>query len=118
MSRDIIPIYSLLSLFLMCLCLVLANADVECTDMMKNLMPCQGFLMSGDDSPSVDCCSQAQALDKQFAASDKPDREGICSCLKAATQIPINLEKAAMLPSLCNLDTKIPIDPNVDCTTV
>ncbi|XP_055829157.1 non-specific lipid-transfer protein 3-like [Solanum dulcamara] len=119
MSRNIIPSYSLLSLFLMCVCLVLANAEVECTDVMTKLMPCQGFIMSGDSSPSVDCCSGAQTIDKQFTASDKPDREAICSCLKTAAQFPtINLEKAAMLPALCNLTTKISFDPNVDCSTV
>ncbi|KAH0748979.1 hypothetical protein KY290_028211 [Solanum tuberosum] len=117
MSRNIIPTYSLLSLFLMSLCFVLANADVECTDVISNLFPCQGFLMNGDNSPSVACCSGAQTIAKQFQDSDKPDRESICLCLKnAAINLPIDLKKAAMLPALCNFTTTIRIDPNVDCT--
>ncbi|KAH0748978.1 hypothetical protein KY290_028210 [Solanum tuberosum] len=112
MSRNIIPTYSLLSLILMSLCFVLTNADVECTDVMSNLSPCQGFLMKGDESPSVACCSGAQAVDKQFQDSDKPDRESICLCLNnALKKLPIDPMKAADLPFLCNLI----MDPNIDC---
>ncbi|MCD7461763.1 hypothetical protein HAX54_047048 [Datura stramonium] len=123
MSRNI-STYSLLAvaLILMALCLVnlagIANADVRCGDVIPKVIPCQGFLMRGDTSPSVACCTGAQALDKEAAASQS-DRQAICGCLKAAAQtLPINLEKAAMLPALCKLSTKIPIDPKVDCSRV
>ncbi|KAK6786957.1 hypothetical protein RDI58_015482 [Solanum bulbocastanum] len=114
MSRNIIPTYSLLALFLMSVCFVLvANANVPCADVMSNLSPCQGFLMNGDKSPSVACCSGAQIIDKQFQDSEKPDRESICLCLKnAVKKLHIDLMKAAMLPVLCNLT----MDPIIDCS--
>ncbi|CAN4097564.1 unnamed protein product [Withania somnifera] len=117
MSRNTLSNYSLL-LFLMAFCLVLANADVQCGDVMFKVIPCQGFLIGGDVSPSEACCNGAQSLDKQAEASH-PDRQAICSCLKTlAKTLPIDLDKAAMLPALCKLDTKIPIDPNVDCSKI
>ncbi|KAH0662243.1 hypothetical protein KY284_027174 [Solanum tuberosum] len=68
--------------------------------------------MKGDESPSVACCSGAQAVDKQFQDSDKPDRESICLCLNnALKKLPIDPMKAADLPFLCNLI----MDPNIDC---
>ncbi|KAL3365969.1 hypothetical protein AABB24_010874 [Solanum stoloniferum] len=117
MSSNIIPTYSLLVLILMSVCFVLANADAECEYVNSNLLiPCEGFLMSGSDSPNTACCNGAQIIDKQFQESDCPDREAICLCLKNAAQtLPIDLQKAAKLPALCNL-TYISIDPNVDCS--
>nr|XP_009623878.1 non-specific lipid-transfer protein 3-like [Nicotiana tomentosiformis] len=119
MSRSL-PSYTLLALILMTLSLVLgfANADVQCSDVILKIIPCQNFLMSGESSPSVACCSGAQALDKEAAAS-QPDRQAICGCLKSAAQaFPINVDKAAQLPSLCKLTTKIPISPKVDCSKI
>lgn len=118
MPRNIIPIYSLVGLLLMCFYLVLGNSEVQCTDVIMELIPCQGFLMNGEESPTAECCSGAQALDKQFAASEKADRQAQCSCLKdTAKSFPIDVQKAAKLPALCNLAVKIPMDPNVDCST-
>ncbi|XP_069155824.1 non-specific lipid-transfer protein 1-like [Solanum lycopersicum] len=58
----------------------------------------------------------AQIIDKQFHESGCSDREAICLCLKNAAQtLPIDLQKAAKFPALCNLDY-ISIDPNVDCS--
>nr|AGI92939.1 lipid transfer protein 1 [Nicotiana attenuata] len=119
MSRNL-PSYTLLALILMGVSLVLgfAKADVQCSDVILKIIPCQNFLMSGELYPSVACCSGAQALDKEAAAS-QPDRQAICGCLKSAAQaFPINVDKAAQLPSLCKLTTKIPINPTVDCSKI
>ncbi|XP_016455845.2 non-specific lipid-transfer protein-like [Nicotiana tabacum] len=117
MSRNL-PTYTLLAVILMVISLVLgfANAEVQCSDVILKIIPCQNFLMSGESSPSVACCSGAQALDKEAAAS-QPDRQAICGCLKSAAQaFPVNVDKAAQLPTLCKLTTKIPINPTVDCS--
>nr|XP_010322944.1 non-specific lipid-transfer protein-like [Solanum lycopersicum] len=116
-STITIPTYSLLVLILISIYFALANADALCDDVNSNLLiPCQGFLMSGNDSPNTACCSGAQIIDKQFHESGCSDREAICLCLKNAAQtLPIDLQKAAKFPALCNLDY-ISIDPNVDCS--
>ncbi|KAM3375646.1 hypothetical protein BC332_15740 [Capsicum chinense] len=110
---------SLLAFFVMSLCLVnVANAHVECVDVTMSLMPCQGFLMNRETSPSVACCTGAQSLDRQFGSSDKPDRQAVCTCLKnAGKKIHINHDKAAMLPALCKL-VIIRFDPKIDCSKV
>ncbi|KAL2495451.1 Non-specific lipid-transfer protein 8 [Forsythia ovata] len=92
-----------------------ANGVIQCKDAVSKVVPCETFLLSGDSTPSVECCTSAQALDK-IAMASQPDRKAICECFKdTAKSFPVNLEKARKLPDLCKLNIKVVIDPNIDC---
>ncbi|KAK3036961.1 hypothetical protein RJ639_030926 [Escallonia herrerae] len=93
-----------------------SNAVMQCNDAMQRILACQTFVMGGATRPSAQCCAGAQYLDS-IAAASQPDRQAICECFKSAAQsLPVNVGKARELPELCNLDSGITIDPNVDCS--
>lgn len=92
-----------------------ANGVIQCNDAVSKVVPCETYLLSGDITPSVACCTAVQDLDK-IAMASQPDRKAICECFKeTAKSFPVNLEKAQKLPDLCKVNIKVTINPNVDC---
>ncbi|KAL5724182.1 hypothetical protein ACHQM5_007474 [Ranunculus cassubicifolius] len=78
------------------------------------MTPCTSFVIGSEPTPSAECCDGARQL-KQMT-QDKESRQTVCQCFKdIAKTVPVNPEKAKMIPSLCNIDLTIPFDPNVDC---
>ncbi|XP_047340095.1 non-specific lipid-transfer protein 1-like [Impatiens glandulifera] len=91
---------------------------VTCQQAITPLLPCLSFFRApGPATPSPQCCSAAQGLDR-IAAGSRPDRQAICRCIKAvftSGQFQINLKNAKAIVPLCRLSTNIPIDPKTNC---
>ncbi|XP_059435678.1 non-specific lipid-transfer protein AP10-like [Corylus avellana] len=94
--------------------------DISCTDAVIDLLPCQSFLVSyGPALPTDACCQGAQAVLNQ--ATTIEIRKSLCECFKkVGKDMNVNPEKAKQLPSLCKIDTPVPIDidPNMDCSKI
>ncbi|GFP98963.1 non-specific lipid-transfer protein [Phtheirospermum japonicum] len=93
-----------------------AKAEIQCSDALSQVLPCEAYLLSGAGAPSAACCSAVQSLSKMATAS-AGDRKALCQCFKQiASSLPVNLPKAQQLPDLCHVSIGgVKIDPNVDC---
>ncbi|KAL3627441.1 hypothetical protein CASFOL_028804 [Castilleja foliolosa] len=96
-----------------------AKAEIQCSDALSKVLPCEAYLLSGAVGPSAECCSAVQSLSKMATASDG-DRKALCQCFKQiANSMPVNLAKAQQLPDLCHVSIGgVKIDPNVDCNSI
>ncbi|KAK2992220.1 hypothetical protein RJ640_005707 [Escallonia rubra] len=92
------------------------NAVIQCNDAIGRIIECRPFVTGEATTPSAECCAGAKDLDK-IAAASQPDRQAICECFKSAAQsLPVNIAKARELPDLCDLNSGITIDPDIDCS--
>ncbi|PIN09306.1 hypothetical protein CDL12_18110 [Handroanthus impetiginosus] len=91
-------------------------AEIQCSDAVTDLLPCEPFLLSGDPVPNAACCGGVQTLDR-IAQASRDDKRAICECFKeVAKSFPVNFDKAKALPQLCHVTVDVAIDPNVNCT--
>ncbi|KAL0290045.1 UNVERIFIED_CONTAM: hypothetical protein Sangu_2590700 [Sesamum angustifolium] len=91
------------------------TAEIQCTDAVTQLLPCEAFLLGGGTTPSAGCCAAVQSLDK-IATASQDDRKAICQCFKdTARSFPVNQGNAQQLPQLCHVNVNVDIGPNVDC---
>ncbi|KAK4439377.1 hypothetical protein Salat_0272600 [Sesamum alatum] len=94
------------------------TAEVQCSDAVSQLLPCEGFLLGGDTAPSAGCCVSVQSL-ANIAAASQSDRKALCQCFKdTAKTFPINLDNARQLPQLCHVNINVAIDPSVNCDSL
>ena len=89
--------------------------DVPCKDPVFALMPCELFFVGyGPTTPNPDCCQSAQDVLKQADTTEK--RRVLCDCFKhIAKAFDYKSERAKQFPQLCKIDSRVPIDPDVDC---
>uniref|UniRef100_M1DNA4 Bifunctional inhibitor/plant lipid transfer protein/seed storage helical domain-containing protein n=1 Tax=Solanum tuberosum TaxID=4113 RepID=M1DNA4_SOLTU len=108
---------NLLILFALALILGQTNAVINCdTGIIPKLVPCKGFIIDEDATPSQECCVGLQMLAK-IAAASQQDRKDICLCLKTAMRgSRVDYSKAKQLPDLCHFTSFMPFEPNPDCS--
>ncbi|GER57382.1 non-specific lipid-transfer protein [Striga asiatica] len=96
--------------------LLTPSADaITCVDVIKNLIPCIGYLKSGSAGPPGPCCAGARSL--ASAAKSAADRQTACGCLKtAANTYKPKPEIAKSLPTKCGIKLPFEVSPNVDCS--
>ncbi|XP_073157668.1 non-specific lipid-transfer protein 1-like [Henckelia pumila] len=91
------------------------DAVIGCDTVLSDLTPCLPYVT--DQGPLGSCCRGIQALYK--AAATTPDRQSVCKCLQTLLKVyPVNLDKAAALPTLCGISIPYKISPSTDCSTV
>ncbi|KAL0442969.1 UNVERIFIED_CONTAM: hypothetical protein Slati_2019600 [Sesamum latifolium] len=54
------------------------TAEIQCTDAVTQLLPCEAFLLGGGTTPSAGCCAAVQSLDK-IATASQGDRKAYAS---------------------------------------
>ncbi|XP_052206392.1 non-specific lipid-transfer protein-like [Diospyros lotus] len=93
-----------------------ASGVVQCLQSVVKMDLCLSFLVGNTETPSEECCSATQDLDKVAAGSSK-DKKALCECLyQSFHPLPLNYEYAKKLPSLCNLSVNFPpFTPHDEC---
>ncbi|CAJ1948340.1 unnamed protein product [Sphenostylis stenocarpa] len=95
----------------------LAHA-ITCTDVIRSLTPCLGYLRSGG-SPLPACCSGVRGLNS--AAKTTADRQTTCNCLKSLANNGLgkglNPNIAALLPGKCGVNIPYKISTSTNCAT-
>uniref|UniRef100_A0ACD5VSL4 Uncharacterized protein n=1 Tax=Avena sativa TaxID=4498 RepID=A0ACD5VSL4_AVESA len=95
-----------------------ARAAMSCSAVYSTLMPCLQFVQQGG-TPARGCCTGIKDLLDQ--ANNTPDRRTICGCLKnvanGASGGPY-IDRAAALPSKCNVALPYKISPSVNCNSI
>ncbi|KAG6419012.1 hypothetical protein SASPL_121220 [Salvia splendens] len=95
-----------------------ATAAIRCGDAVSKVLPCQSFMLSGEEAPSATCCSAVQSLEK-LERESSDDRQAICKCFKGLYRLfPVNITKAQLIPQLCNVTISIAVTPNIDCDRI
>ncbi|KAL1560064.1 non-specific lipid-transfer protein 3-like [Salvia divinorum] len=106
------------ALVIMALVVGRATAAIGCGDAVSKVLPCQSFMLSGAAAPSPSCCSAVQSPEKMERASTD-DRQAICKCFKGLYRLfPVNIDKAKLVPQLCNVTISIAVTPNIDCDRI
>ncbi|KAK3130586.1 hypothetical protein QOZ80_6BG0495400 [Eleusine coracana subsp. coracana] len=97
--------------------LVAVQGEIECYEVVQELMPCLGYLQGQEPSPPAGCCDGARAL---YAAADtREERQQTCVCLKAAyLQYNVRDSAAQALPKACHLGLSVPVTPGIDCSKI
>jgi hypothetical protein len=92
------------------------QGDIQCSEVVQDLVPCLDYLQGDETSPSVACCGGATAL---FGAADtREERQQTCRCLKTAyRRYDIIVSAAEALPMACGLGLSYVITPDIDCST-
>ncbi|KAL2326683.1 hypothetical protein Fmac_025741 [Flemingia macrophylla] len=93
----------------------MGNADLSCPQVLFTVAPCLSYLRgSGGEVPSL-CCYGVNILNNE--ASNTPDRQEACRCLKVVVQnLPgLNLTALAALPANCGVNLPFKITPSIDC---
>ncbi|XP_051132636.1 non-specific lipid-transfer protein 1-like [Andrographis paniculata] len=91
---------------------------VTCGQVDAALLPCIGFLVGKEASPSAACCSGVKTV--KSLGQTPADKRACCSCVKAAAGKYSNLkdEAAQSLPTKCQVQLDIPISRDVDCDKI
>ncbi|XP_020241949.1 non-specific lipid-transfer protein 8-like [Asparagus officinalis] len=110
--------FAILVLFLLSLQLFQnSEADLQCSDVLKDLIPCVSYLTSNSGSPSTTCCNGVTTL--ASAASTTADRRAACSCImNVVSKVKPNVEAAKALPGSCNTTLPFTVSPNMDCSKI
>lgn len=89
------------------------EAAMRCGEVVSDLTPCLPYVTN--QGALGGCCGGIKTL--YNAAGTTPDRQSVCSCLKAlAGSYSINMDKAAGLPGLCGVNVPYKISPSTDCS--
>ncbi|TVU07793.1 hypothetical protein EJB05_41162 [Eragrostis curvula] len=97
--------------------LVAVQADIECSAVVQDLMPCLDYLEGDEGSPSGACCGGVNTLYE--AAGTTEERQATCECLKAAyRQYNVIVSRAQALSNECGVGISFPITPNIDCSRI
>lgn len=87
------------------------QALIPCVDVKLHMAACLPYLTSL--VPLGDCCSGLA-----LAAITILDRQTTCNCLKVeANIVGFNWNKAAELPTVCNVNIPFPTSAQFDCST-
>ncbi|XP_020241951.1 non-specific lipid-transfer protein 8-like [Asparagus officinalis] len=110
--------FSILGLFLLSLQLFQSSeADIGCSDVLKDLTPCVSYLTTSSGSPSTACCNGVTTL--ASATSSTADRRAACSCImNVVSKVKPNIEAAKALPGSCNITLPFTVSPNLDCSKI
>ncbi|XP_050206990.1 non-specific lipid-transfer protein 1-like [Mercurialis annua] len=105
------------------LVMVMSNAiksvhGMTCSEALQPLKPCIGYLTDSEpSSPSDSCCSGVEELSNEATTTEI--RQQLCGCFKkAVAAFGIDPNRAKQLPGSCGVQSPVPIDPTIDCTTV
>ncbi|XP_052170937.1 non-specific lipid-transfer protein 1-like [Diospyros lotus] len=96
-----------------------SEAALACSDVMKDLRPCAGYLQSGSGQPPAACCAGVSAL--ASAASSTADKQAACTCIQNVAKnanLNINVTLAKALPGNCGIKLGFTVDPNTDCSKI
>ncbi|KAJ8770004.1 hypothetical protein K2173_009087 [Erythroxylum novogranatense] len=94
-----------------------SKAAISCSDVLKDLRPCVGYLQNGSGNPPASCCAGASAL--ASATTTTADKKTACNCIKtAANKINPNPQLAQGLPGNCGINLPFAVSPNVDCSKI
>ncbi|MED6219312.1 hypothetical protein PIB30_034655 [Stylosanthes scabra] len=90
----------------------------SCSDVIKNLSPCESYLVSsGSGNPPDKCCSGVKAL--AAMAGTSADKKTACNCIKFTSKsLNINSQRAQALPGKCGVSLPISVSPNADCSKI
>lgn len=106
---------------LACLVLVLTlpwpsrAANIQCSDVVKDLSPCVKYLSSGTGAPPKECCSGVNNL--ATAAATPEDRRTVCGCIQSAVKrMQPNAAAAKGLAGSCGISLTVDVSPNTDCS--
>ncbi|KAK2992218.1 hypothetical protein RJ640_005705 [Escallonia rubra] len=92
------------------------NAVIGCNDLLERIFACSAFVSGGSNSPSAECCAALQDLDSMAEAS-QPERQAICKCFQGINKFyRYFIPRASDLIELCDLESNISIDADVDCS--
>ncbi|EOY28844.1 PREDICTED: non-specific lipid-transfer protein AP10 isoform X1 [Theobroma cacao] len=90
---------------------------ITCQDAIMALMPCQKFLTGFAYKPCALCCKAMANVNA--AANTTQERRDLCTCFQqAGPALGVMPDKAKQLPQFCGLTVSVPMDPNIDCSTV
>ncbi|CAK7343580.1 unnamed protein product [Dovyalis caffra] len=94
------------------------KAAIQCNQVVNTLTPCVPYVI-GNGGLTQDCCNAIKGLNN--AASNTPDRQGVCRCLKStASQFGYNSRNVALaagIPGKCGVNLPYKIDPSTDCAS-
>ncbi|XP_038688761.1 non-specific lipid-transfer protein-like [Tripterygium wilfordii] len=97
--------------------LVVSAKAFDCHQSVLSLIPCLPFVIGFAPTPAAQCCVAVASLNSQ--ANTKELRQELCNCFENSFKAYGSYaEKAKQIPELCHVPVPVPIDPNVDCSTI
>ncbi|CAI9112856.1 OLC1v1013355C1 [Oldenlandia corymbosa var. corymbosa] len=111
--------YSLVNavVFIIIMIMNFSQAQIPCTTVNNNLLPCASYVMNGGTLPPA-CCDGFKDLVNM--AKTQADRQSVCNCVNTflANADDGQINNAASIPSLCGVNIHFNITRNMDCSKV
>nr|ADE77948.1 unknown [Picea sitchensis] len=94
-----------------------AEAEISCSTVMFDILPCLSYVTGSAANPTAACCDGVKNLNA--AANTTPDRQAVCRCIKsAAGSYTYDSGKADKIPDLCGVNAGVPISGSTNCDEI